>query len=198
MQSGSIFDIILLVDTNKYKEITMKKYILTLAVFAILSPAFASEFNVENLKLDANIKSEIETTLTQKINTLAKENIKAKDIEQNSDNEIIKAIKKEMEFTLKQINRNTKLRKNIFTRGFVEEQQMQQQRYEDMLKWDVPTQIYEYIEMNFDLNKVQNPWAICIYHNETILELRFTFDSHYVVIYYDYNDEQNHIKHIID
>ena len=161
-------------------------------------PAFAFDFSKDNLEIDANLKAEIAPIINEKANTVAEENIQITNVAQNQDNEIISAIKAEMGSALRQINRNTKLRKNIFTRSFVQEQQVQKERYQDMIRQDVPTQIYEYIEMNFDLPQIKNPWATCIYHNETIVEVRFTFAQHYVIVYYDYNDEQNHIKHIVD
>ena len=165
--------------------------------FAIASSAFAFDFNKDNLKTDSDIKAEIITIIDQEISAVTEESIKIKDKGQNPDNEIIKAIKKEMQFTMQQIDRNTKLRKNIFTRSFVEEQKAQKERYQNMIKWGVPTQLYKYIEKNFDLSKVKKIWVVCIYHNETMVEVRFPYLSNHVVVYYNYNNKETPIKHII-
>ena len=174
----------------------MKKLITTLMVTAVSVPIFAFDF--DNLKINADINTEINSFVNQEINKVAEESAQVKSAEQNQDNEIVIAIKEKMQEALEEINRNTKLRRNIFTRSFIEEQKVQKRRYQNMIRQDVPTQIYEYIEMNFDLPQIKNLWVVCIHHNETIVEVRFTFASHYAIVYYDYNDEQNHIKQIVD
>ena len=172
----------------------MKRYILTLLAIGMVLPAFAFDFNRDKLEIDAGIKAGI----TSIINEKAEETIRMIGDKRNSDNEIVSAIKEEMGLAMRQIERNTKLRKNIFTRSFVKEQQIQKERYQNMLKWDIPSQIYEYIEINFDLSKMQNPTVVCMYHNETGIEVRFTYKSHYVMVSYNYNKQGKNITHIIE
>lgn len=176
----------------------MKKHILTIIACMTAVSAFAFDFDKNKIEINANIKSEIKTVLTQNINTDIKKDYKyhVKGSKQNPDNKIIKLIREQMQIALQEIKRNTKFRKNIFTRSFVEEQEIQKQRYENMLKWDVPSQIYEYIERNFDLNKIQNLLAVCTHHDQTIIEVRFNYLSNYVIVYFDYKDKS--IKHIIN
>ena len=176
----------------------MKKYILTIIACTIALPLFAFDFNLDNFEIDTNIKAEINSALAQEINTPVKWNKEAK----ATDNEIVSNIKKEMAFALRQIKRNCGLRKNIFTRGFVKEQESQKQKYENMLKWDIPSQLFNYIETNFDLSRIDRVQVVCIYHNETIIEVRLSLPGKYAVVYYDYGykdkQQKTPITHIID
>lgn len=175
----------------------MKKYILTMVASTMAISSFAFNFNEDNLKVDANIKAQINPIIVQEINVNIEEVEELENIKQDSDNEIISVINEQMQIAMREIKRNANFRKNIFTRSFVEEQKIQKQRYENMIRWNVPTRIYEYVEANFDLSKVQNPWAACVHNNsETLVELRFNYLSNYIIVYFDYKDKS--IKHIIN
>lgn len=176
----------------------MKKYILTIITCTMTLPLLAFNFNGDKFEIDSNIKTEINDALVGEINTVTRENKEIK----LTDNEIVSAIKKEMNSAIKEIKRNCNLRKNIFTRGYVEEQKIQKQRYENMLKWDVPTQLFNYIKANFDLNRIDRVQVVCVHHDETIVEVRFTLPGRYVIAYYDYNykvkQKNSPITHIMD
>ena len=177
----------------------MKKYILTIIMCCVvILPVWAFNFNENNFELDTNIKAKIETTITQEVNTAISENTEYKDISKDSDNEIIETINKQMQIAIRDISRNLNFRKNIFTRSFIEEQKIQKQRYEDMIKWDIPTQIYEYIGLNFDLAKVKDVMASCIYRNETMIVVRFNYATKHIIVYYDYNSKQDPITYIVN
>jgi hypothetical protein len=176
----------------------MKKYILIIIAGIMALPLFAFNFNDNEFEIDTNIKTEIEAVISQEVNTVITENTEYETSFRNSDNEIIAAINKQMQIAMQDINRSLKFRKNIFTRSLVEEQKIQKQRYEDMLKWDVPGQIYEYIRLNFDLYKVKDIMASCVYHNETLVVVRFNYASSHVIVYYDYNSKQEPITHIVN
>lgn len=172
----------------------MKKYILIIITCAVTLPLFAFDFDLDSFEIDTNIRTEINTALAQELNTSVKWNKETK----TTDNEIISNIKAEMAFALRQIKRNCGLRKNIFTRGFVKEQESQKQKYENMVKWDIPTQIYEYIGLNFDLAKVKDIMASCVYRNETLVVVRFNYASKHIIVSYDYNSKQDPITHIVN
>ena len=176
----------------------MKKYILTIITGVMALPLFAFNFNENNFTIDSNIKAEIRTAITQEVNTAISENTECNDTSKDSDNEIIVAINKQMEIAMRDINRNLKFRRNIFTHDFIEEQKIQKQRYENMVKWDIPTQIYEYIGLNFDLAKVKDIMASCVYRNETLVVVRFNCASKHIIVSYDYNSKQDPITHIVN
>ena len=164
----------------------MKKYVLTIITVATALPLFAFNFNEDNFEINTDIKAEINAVINKELETAVKEKeIKTK--QQNRDNKIIAAIEKEMKTALKSIKRNSKLRRNMFTRSFVEEQKMQKQKYENMLNQNVPTQIFMYMAEKFDLSKMQRFQVICIYHDDTIIEVRFAYPGKAIVVYYDYN-----------
>ncbi len=104
------------------------------------------------------------------------------------DNEITSAIKQEIKFALKNINRNVKLRKRFPNRKFVEEQEIQKQRYENMVKWDIPSKIYTYIKDNFDLQRVEHVNVACKYVNETGVEVRFSYNTTSIIVFYNYTE----------
>ena len=176
----------------------MKKYILTIITGVMTLPLFAFNFNDNEFKIDANIKAEIKTAITQEINTAISENTEYKATSKDSDNEIVAAIEEQIQIAMRSINRSLRFRKNIFTRDFVEEQEVQKQRYENIIKWDIPGQIYEYIRLNFDLYKVKDVMASCVYHNETLVIVRFNYASSHVIVYYDYNSKQDPITYIVN
>ncbi len=176
----------------------MKKYILIIVAGIMALPLFAFNFNNNEFEIDSKIKTEIETAITQEVNTVITENTEYKTSFRNSDNEIIAAINEQMQIAMQSINRSLKFRKNIFTRDFVEEQEIQKQRYENMIKWDIPGQIYEYIRLNFDLYQVKDVIASCVYRNETLVIVRFNYASSHVIVYYDYNSKQDPITHIVN
>ena len=176
----------------------MKKYVLTIITCAAALPLFSFNFNEDNLVINADIKAGINAEIVQEINANIKENKEIK----ITDNNIVSAIKEEMQAALKEIKRNCNLRKNIFTRGFVEEQKIQKERYDEMLKSGVPYQIFNYIKAHFDLNRMDKIQVVCIHHDETIIEVRFTFPGKYAVVYYDYNyknrrGQTSPLRHII-
>lgn len=160
----------------------MKKYVLTIITCAATLPLFAFNFNMDNIEIDANIKAEISTAVKENINYQSKMK------EQNPDDEIIAAIRDEINTTFKQIKRNCKYRSNIFTHDFVKDQKVQKQKYEDMIKnLNVHAQIFTYMAGNFDLGKVKDIKVNCIHHDETIIEVHFTYCGKDIVVYYDYN-----------
>lgn len=171
----------------------MKKCLLTIISCAAVLPLFAFDFNEGNIKIDANIKAGINAQIAQSINNAVKENVQNKTQVQMPDNKIISAIKEEMKFALKNINRNVKLRKKFPNRKFVEEQKIQKQRYTNMDKWNIPSKIYTYIENNFDVRKVEYINVICKYVNETGIDIRFSYEKQGVRVSYTYTDSPQNI-----
>ena len=167
----------------------MKKYILTLFVAFAALPLFAFNFIEGNFAVDAELKKEINNKITVSLNEeiiKAGKAKRAKQVKKESQPEIVSLIWEKMNFAMANINRNANLRKNILVRHFVEEQKIQQQRYENMMEWDVPNQLYMHIALNYDIAKVENPMAACIYKDETIVEVRFSYYGKHVIVYYDY------------
>ena len=158
----------------------MKKHILTFAVTLLSLSAFAFDFNNGNLELNAELEKEIANKINSSVAEEISKNTKEK------EPEIVSLILEQMNFAMDRIKSNTKLRKNIFTRSLVEEQEIQKQRYQNMLEWDVPHQLYLYVALNYDIAKVKNPMAACVYKNETIVEVRFDYCDTHVIVYYDY------------
>lgn len=162
----------------------MKKYIFTSLVISASLPLFAFNFIEGNFTVDAELKKEISNKINVSLN---EELIKVKQVqEEKQQPEIVSLIWEKMNFAMSNINRNVKMRKNILIRNFVEEQKIQKQRYQNMMEWDVPNQLYEYIALNYDIAKVKNPIAACIYKDETIVEVRFSYCGKHVIVYYDY------------
>ena len=162
----------------------MKKYILTLFVAFAALPLFAFNFIEGNFAVDAELKKEISNKINVSLN---EELIKVKQVqEEKQQPEIVSLIWEKMNFAMSNINRNVKMRKNILIRNFVEEQKIQKQRYQNMMDWDVPNQLYEHIALNYDIAKVEHPIAACVYKDETIVEVRFSYCGKHVIVYYDY------------
>lgn len=162
----------------------MKKYILTsLVIFATL-PLFAFNFVEGNFAVNTELKQEINNKLNVSLEEEISKIKKAKAEEPQP--KIVSLIWEQMNFAMNNINRNTKLRKNILIRHFVEEQEIQKQRYENMMDWDVPNQLYKHIALNYDIAKVEHPMAACVYKDETIVEVRFSYCGKHVIVYYDY------------
>ena len=162
----------------------MKKYLLTIITVGLTLPVFAANFE-ENFLINADFKKEIAAPIISSLEQAIMLN--NGNTKQESGHKIVKMIREEMEQTLKQIKRNTKLRKNIFTHNFVEEQKIQKQKYENMLNENVPYQIFNYIAGKFNLNKIENTNVICRYTNDTLIEVRFDYLNEFVVVYYDYD-----------
>lgn len=162
----------------------MKKYIFTSLVISASLPLFAFNFIEGNFTVDAELKKEISNKINVSLN---EELIKVKQVqEEKQQPEIVSLIWEKMNFAMSNINRNVKMRKNILIRNFVEEQKIQKQRYQNMMEWDVPNQLYMHIALNYDIAKVKNPIAACIYKDETIVEVRFSYCGKHVIVYYDY------------
>ena len=174
----------------------MKKLIITLIITAAAAPIFAFDFNSNNLVINSEIKSEIQKTLLQEVKSEVLGNIlyQNNNSGQESKPEVVTLISEKMKLALQEITRNTKMRRNIFTSSFITEQKIQKYRYSDMLRYNVPLKIYKYVVSNFDLDKIKNPNVICIHHEETMIEFRFQYLSHFVVVYYDYNYKNKPIK----
>ena len=162
----------------------MKKYILTLLAICLALPVFAFNFVEGNFLIDAELEKEINSKINVSVNEEFTKLKEAK--EKEPQPEIVSLIWEQMNFAMSNINRNTKMRKNILIRNFVEEQEIQKQRYENMMDWDVPNQLYMYIALNYDIAKVENPMAACVYKNETIVEVRFNYCDKHIIVYYDY------------
>ncbi len=167
----------------------MKKYVLTLITCAMALPLFSFNFDNVNFEIDADIKADLNSIILQEVKITAKESKKfqMKKNQQKPSNKIVTAVTKEMEFALKQINRNVKMRKNIFTRNFVEQQKTQKQKYENMLAENVPYQIFNYIASKFDIDKIKNLHVSCWYNDDTLVEVKFHIADKLITIYYDYN-----------
>ena len=162
----------------------MKKYILTsLVIFATL-PLFAFNFVEGNFAVNTELKQEINNKLNVSLEEEIAKIKKAK--AEKPQPKIVSLIWEQMNFAMEHINRNAKMRKNVLIRHFVEEQQIQKQRYENMMDWDVPNQLYQYIALNYDMAKVKNPFAACVYKDETIVEVRFSYCDKFIIVYYDY------------
>ena len=167
---------------KKIRRLKMKKYILTFAVTLLSLSAFAFDFYNGNFE----VNTELEKEITSKINSSVEEEISKNRKIKRQEPEIVSLIREQMNYAMDRIKSNTKARKNIFTRAFVEEQEIQKQRYQNMLEWDVPNQLYMYIALNYDIAKVKNPMAACVYKDETIVEVRFDYCDKHIIVYYDY------------
>ena len=87
------------------------------------------------------------------------------------------------------IDRQARFRPNAMTRAFIERQKEQKIAYEQMFYWDVPTQIFGYINGHFDISQINNIYVNCKYTNTTAIEVKFTYlGKNYIVVYtYDPN-----------
>ena len=162
----------------------MKKYILTLLVICTALTVFAFDFNTSVIEVNAELRKEV----ADKINTVLEKEIAKNNIPEPQP-EIVSLIWEQMNFAMSNIKRNVKMRKTVLTRRFVEEQEIQKQRYENMMDWDIPNQLYMYVALNYDIAKVKNPMAACVYKDETIVEVRFDYCDKHIIVYYDYKYE---------
>ena len=108
---------------------------------------------------------------------------------QKEEPELLVKIRQGMEHTKTIIERYTTFRPNAMTRAFIERQKEQKIAYEQMSYWDVPTQIFGYINGHFDISQIKNIYVNCRYTNIAAIEVKFTYsDKNYIVVYtYDPN-----------
>ena len=167
------------------KNIKIKKLILTLFAAAFVSPAFAFNFDDGKFLSDAELKKEISKQL---INSFQENNLAIRNIKQKQEPELLAQIREEMEHTKTIIERNSGFRKNVMTRAFIDGQKEQKIAYEQMLYWDVPAQIYDYINKNFDITKMQKININCRYINSTAIEISFDYKDKKVNVIYAYDE----------
>ncbi len=163
----------------------IKKLILTLFAAAFVLPAFAFNFDDGKFLIDTELKKEISEQI---INSFQENNLAIKAVKQKQEPEILAQIREEMEHTKTIIERNAGLRKNVMTRAFIDGQKEQKIAYEQMLYWDVPAQIYDYINKNFDIAKIQKVKINCKYKNSTAIEISFVYEEKKINVIYSYDE----------
>ena len=89
--------------------------------------------------------------------------------------EILSAISEEIELARKHVERNANMRNRFPNRQFIKEQKAQKERYENIVKWNIPEKILSYIKAKFNLQKITDVHAICRYVNETTISVRFSY-----------------------
>lgn len=168
----------------------MKKYILTMITCAATLPMFAFNFNGGNFKIDTEIKTQINTTVLRETDLIAqtKSKQKVKESKQYVAEEILHAIEAEIRLARKHIERNANMRDRFPNHKFIQEQKIQKQRYDNIVKWNIPSKILAYIETNFDLQQIKNIKVICKYVNETVIEVRFSYNMASFAVDYTYTE----------
>ncbi|MCR5504442.1 MAG: hypothetical protein K6E94_02590 [Elusimicrobiaceae bacterium] len=166
------------------KNIKIKKIILTSFAVAFATPSFAFNFYDGKFLIDTELKKEISEQI---INSFQENNLAIKTVKQKQEPEILAQIREEMEHTKTIIERYTSFRKNVMTRAFIDGQKEQKIAYEQMLYWDVPAQIYDYINKNFDIKKMQKININCRYTNSTAIEVSFNYEGKKVNVIYAYD-----------
>ena len=167
------------------KNIKIKKIILTSFAVAFATPTFAFNFDDGKFLIDTELKKEISEQI---ISSFQANNLPIRKIKQKQEPEIIAQIREEMEHTKTIIERYTSFRKNVMTRAFIDGQKEQKIAYEQMLYWDVPAQIYDYINRNFDIAKIQKVKINCKYKNSTAIEISFVYEEKKINVIYSYDE----------
>ncbi|MBO4707163.1 MAG: hypothetical protein J5594_01200 [Elusimicrobiaceae bacterium] len=173
----------------------MKKLLIILVTVIIALPAIALNFNKENLEIDEAVKTEISATIREELN-----NIVQKDISQEKDtltkyrpdDKITLAINNQIRTTRKIIENNCNMRNRFPNKKFIKEQKIQKQRYENIVKWQIPLKISDYIKDNFDFDKILWVTALCKNVNETSIEVRFLYNSSSIIVTYTYTETPSH------
>jgi len=162
----------------------MKKLILTLIAAGFVFPAFAFDFNDGNFIVDTELKNEISKQIISSFN----DNIKTKICKkQKEEPQLLAKIRQEMEHTKAIVERYANFRPNTITRAFITSQKEQKIAYEKMLYWDVPSQIYNYINDKFGETDISNIRINCRYTNSTAIEVTFDYLGKSYTIVYNYN-----------
>ena len=165
----------------------MKKLILTLFTVSFVLPVFAFNFNDGNFVIDAEFEKEISKQIINTFNDDVKLQNQKK--QKQEEPEIVTLIRQEMLRTKAIIDRQARFRPNAMTRAFIESQKEQKIAYEQMFYWNVPTQIFGYINGHFDISQIKDIYVNCKYTNTTVIEVKFTYSGkNYIVVYtYDPN-----------
>ena len=164
----------------------MKKYILTLTLlFAALS-SFAFSANLDNFNIDKDLEKEINNIIIAAVSQEEKQYFAA---QARNENPLLTLIKKEMRHTRKTLRRRPKLRSNVFTNKLVAKKNAQKKAYKQMINWGVPQQLFDYIDGNFYLAKVENPEVVCKYVDDIKVEVHFTYCGEKFTVVYNYNPE---------
>ena len=180
----------------------MKKLILILIAGIVSAPLFAFDFNTGNFDINSSIKAEINSVVEQEVNTVIRKipAFKKNNAGKKSEHPILSEIRQAMENEKKNIDRNIRTRRvSPINKIFKEQQLVQQHRFENMMEWNVPTKIFNYIDANFDVHLIKNIKVICTHVNGTIIEVRFPYNGESVKVFYTYTDtpEQLSITHEI-
>lgn len=166
----------------------MKKLLIILITAMISSSSLAFNFDKESFEIDSEIKTQINTVIVDELNNT----ITGNGQQQSSsyiENEILSTIMRELRSAQKHIERNSKMRNRFPNRKFIQEQKLQKQRYEDIINWQIPQKISDYIKKNFDFNKISFVTVICRYVNETTIEVHFSHGFDGVVVTYVYTEK---------
>jgi len=171
----------------------MKK-LLTIIIAALISaPVFAFNFNSENFEIDTNIRAEINRAIEQNINDVIQETYNQhNNVSQQycPDDDITLAIKDHLNFVMKRIDSNCGLRTRWSpTRRFVKEQEIQKQRYANIVKWNIPYKISDYIKSKYNLQEIGFIRVVCEYTNgKTSIQVHFKHNLENVIITYTYTE----------
>ncbi len=160
----------------------MKKYIL--AVLGVIMVLPLSAFDLEyNLLIDTELRKEISNQIIVSVQNQIKQAPK-KHIKHKEEPELLVLIRAKMDETMQRICKYTSFRKNVMTNAFIEGQKNQKIAYEQMLYWDVPAQIFDYINNKFDVTQIKNVYINCRYTNKTAIEVKFNYlGKNYIVVY---------------
>ena len=178
----------------------MKKLSAVVSALLISVQVFAFNFVDGNFNIDDAVNAGIKTAITQGVNNVVEENnLKAQNGpgQYQPEDKITLRIKEQMRYVKKQIDRNCNLRNRFPNKQFIAEQKVQAERYDNIVKWNIPLKISNYIRENFDFEKIEFVRALYSYVNETTIEVRFSVGYTNVAVLYTYTEtpQQPSITH---
>lgn len=159
----------------------MKRIILTLTITIFTLPLFA--FTEGKFVFDEELKKEILNQIIFSVN----ENIEVSKKAEKQEPLLLQMIREKMAETEAKILQYSKMRRNPMTSKFIDGQKNQKIAYEQMEYWDVPSQIFNYINSKFDITQINNVYINCRYTNATAIEVKFDYLGKNFTVVYSYN-----------